>query len=145
MTEYSINTVLAELARCIALFQNLHTVQLSFRSNRFNSYRSRKVRVDNPFTTYQYPSIKNVYICPMSVMILRACPEARIVSPLKWHESSWWPRSIFDEALRHCPALEVLGPFVFEKRDIRGGAYFRLTTCSYFDSPFFVSHCEKIA
>jgi len=143
VTKYSVNTVLAELARCIALFPNLHTVQLGFRFNSwFNSYRS-KVRVDNPFTTYQYPSIKNVYICPMSVMILRACPEARIVAPLKWHESSWWPRSIFDVALRHCPALEVLGPFVFEKRDMRGGPCFPLT-CSYPDSPFLLAIARKL-
>ena len=120
MTGYSVDTVLAEFARCIALFPNLHTVQLNFRL----AGAQRRARVDNSFITYRYLSIKNVYICPVSAMILKACPEARIVSLFRWNGSPWWPRSIFERAARYCPALEVLGPFAFDKVDMKSGAYF---------------------
>jgi hypothetical protein len=116
VTDYSIDTVLAELARCIALFPNLHTVQLHFRFN--------EVQYLGMFTTYQYPSIKHIYICPMSAMFVGACPEARVVSPVRWHAASWWPRSTFENALHQYPALEVLGPFEFSKGDARSKAYF---------------------
>jgi len=116
VTEYSVDTVLAELARCIALFPNLHTVQLHFRFNRFKFL--------DTFKTYQYPSIKNVYICPMSAMFLCACPEVRVVSPVKWYIASWWPRFTFEIPSFQCPALEVLGPFAFDKGDAKSEAYF---------------------
>jgi len=118
VTGYSADTVLAELARCIALFPNLHTVQLNFRLVGF------KHCVDNPFKTYRYPSIKNAYVCPVSDMILEACPEARIVSLWKWNEFAWSSGPIFEHAVRYCPALEVLGPFLFEKGDMKSRAYF---------------------
>ena len=132
VTGYSADTVLAELARCIALFPNLHTVQLNFRLG------GVKRRVDNPFKTYRYPSIKNAYVCPMSTMILKACPEARIVSLWKWGTMAWSSRSIFECAVRYCPALEVLGPFAFEKQGVKSRAHFlfqfvlRLTLLFFF-------------
>ena len=117
MTEYSVDTVLAELARCIALFPNLHTVQLNFRLNRFKFL--------DTFTTYQYPSIKNVYVCLMSAVFICACPEVRVVSPARWHPAvSWWPQTIFENASHQYPGLEVLGPFVFNTGDAKSEAYF---------------------
>jgi hypothetical protein len=116
VTDYSVDTVLAELARCIALFPNLHTVQLHFRFYRFQFL--------DAFETYQYPSIKNVYVCPMSAMFVGACPEVRIVSSAQWHNILWWPRSTFENALHQYPALEALGPFAFNKGDARSKAYF---------------------
>jgi len=116
VTDYSVNTVLAELARCIALFPNLHTVQLHFRFT--------KVQYLGMFTNYQYPSIKNVYLCSMSAMFICACPEARVVSPVRWYVPPWWPRSTFENALHQYPGLEVLGPFLFSKDDTRSKAYF---------------------
>jgi len=139
VTGYSADTVLAELARCLALFPNLHTVQLNFR------LAGVKHRVDNPFKIYRYPSIKNAYVCPVSDMILKACPEARIVSLWKWNDSSWWPHSMFDCATRYCPALEVLGPFVFGREDMKSGAYFLFQFILRLTLLFFYSHCKKIA
>ena len=116
MTDYSVNTVLAELARCIALFPNLHTVQLHFRFYRF--------KFPDTLKTYQYPSIKNVYICPKSIMFPSACPEVRVVSPANWNNSTWWPQSTFENAIHQYPALEVLGPFALNGGDARSNAYF---------------------
>ncbi|KIM40027.1 hypothetical protein M413DRAFT_446918 [Hebeloma cylindrosporum] len=113
VTDYSVDTVLVELARCMALFPNLHTVQFEF------AFWPRP-DIPNPFMEYQYPSIKKAYVCTTSTMVLSACPEARIVSPMKWKELIWWPRSMFASALRSCPALEILGPFLLEKDDIKG-------------------------
>src|SRR6266446_1642056 len=114
VTEYSVDTVLAELARCIALFPNLHTVQFNFRL----SYHKRH-HVENAFKAYQYPSIRNVFICPVSIMFLRACPEARFVAPMRWHKNFSWLRDIFEKVLNECPALEVLGPFYFGNGDMK--------------------------
>ncbi|KIM36193.1 hypothetical protein M413DRAFT_31946 [Hebeloma cylindrosporum] len=114
VTDYSIDTVLVELARCMALFPNLHTLQVNFRLG------GMRLSNPNPFKDYQYPTIKRAYVCPISTIVLSACPGVRIVSPMTWHESSWWSRSIFTTALRYCPALEVLGPFLFEKPSYLG-------------------------
>jgi hypothetical protein len=114
VTEYSVDTVLAELARCIALFPNLHTVQLHFRFT-----RERRHRVADAFKSYQYPSIRNVFMCPMSFIFLCACPRVRFVAPIQWNNVSWWSRDVFEKALKECPALEVLGPFYFQKGDMK--------------------------
>jgi len=107
---------MAELARCIALFPNLHTVQLHFQVNGFKYL--------DTFKTYQYPSIKNVYLCPMSVAFTRACPEVRVVFPVKWHGGSWRSRSFFEHPSLKCPTLEVLGPFELDRDCAKGEAYF---------------------
>jgi len=56
-------------------------------------------------------------------MFVCACPEARVVAPAKWYKS-WWPRFVFENPSFQCPALEVLGPFAFDKGDAKSEAYF---------------------
>jgi hypothetical protein len=119
----------------MALFPNLHTVQLHFQFFRerhhgtYIAYDGRNL-VDDVFKARQYPSIKNVFICPASIMFLRACPEARFVAPLKRYKE-FWSSEIFEKVLNECPALEVLGPFYFDKSDIRSeGHLFLLSSPS---------------
>ena len=119
MTKYSVDTVLAELARCIALFPNLHTVQLNFRFN-LQEYP----RVMDTFKAHQYSSVRNVFVSPVSVIFLCACPEVRMVAPMQSYNALWWPRHYFEKVLNGCPALEVLGPFYFENGDMKCKAYF---------------------
>jgi hypothetical protein len=121
LTEFSLDTVLAELARCIALFPNLHTVQLCFRGN-FNKRRLVKDTFKNTFKAYQYPSIRNVFVCPVSVIFICACREARFVAPITWRPTWWWARDIFEIVLNECPALEVLGPFWLDQGDVKSVA-----------------------
>jgi len=44
----------------------------------------------------------------------------RFVAPTQWHKTSWWPRFIFENTLYE---LEILGPFYFEKDDMKCKAY----------------------
>jgi hypothetical protein len=100
-------------------------------------------KVIDTFTTYQYPSIKNVYICDMSVMFLSACPEARVVSPANLYGPGRWPRSIFENDLHQYHALEVLGPFLLDKGDTKSEPYFLLQTV--LTLTLCLSHFEKMA
>ena len=56
-------------------------------------------------------------------MFLCACPEARVVSSASWNKLS-----IFENPLHQYPALEVLGPFLFDKVNTKSEAYFLLQT-----------------
>ena len=138
VTEYSVDTVLAELARCIALFPNLHTVQLNFRINKAHRL------VEDTFKAYKYPSIKNIFVCPVSVNFLYACPKARFLAPMFWRKPFWWPQSIFDKALNECPTLEVLGPFYLGKGQIKCKPYPLFSSpANSSDSDLFFSRGDK--
>ena len=63
ITPYSANTVLIELARCMALMKNLHTVQISSSSNGIRRPRRRDL-IQMPklykaaFAGYRFPSVR---------------------------------------------------------------------------------------
>ncbi|KAF8972528.1 hypothetical protein BDZ97DRAFT_1913028 [Flammula alnicola] len=63
VVSHSVGTVLPELARCMALFPNLHTVQLCVLLE--SSYRVR-----NTFTGYNYPQIRHLCISSEASIIL---------------------------------------------------------------------------
>jgi hypothetical protein len=114
--EYSIETVLAELARCLSLFPNLHTVQIDV----ISSFRRRSQRrlgsageiFEQTFKKYSYPQIRNVFVMSSSVSFVASCPQARRVGLARYYYSSWsMSRSCVQnilELLCNCPHLEVL-------------------------------------
>ncbi|KAF8811085.1 hypothetical protein BYT27DRAFT_7185059 [Phlegmacium glaucopus] len=86
--EYSCDRVLAELARCLSLFTNLHTIQ-----------------IERAFKKYSYPQIRNVFVMPLSKSFIESCPEARCIGFTRnWTMSSSFLRRIVD----NCPRLEGL-------------------------------------
>ncbi|KAF8972519.1 hypothetical protein BDZ97DRAFT_1781415 [Flammula alnicola] len=84
VVEYSVETVLQELARCIAQFPNLHTVQLNF------AFNVTALKLTKTFTPYKYPQIRNVSI------ILPSCPGVRRVTP---YQSRTWDSLLHTEVL----------------------------------------------
>ena len=76
--KYSFTTVLAELARCLSLFQNLHTVQIDGDSNSGSGSRRREI-FEQTFKKYTYPQIRNVFVTDFSAIFIASCPQARRV------------------------------------------------------------------
>ena len=101
--EYSAKTVFPELARCLSLFQNLHTVQIDVD---FISRRSPLMEIfKQTFKKYSYPQIRNVFIMPISLSFVASCPQVRRIGFTRNCSMSDWSLEII---LRHCPHLEVL-------------------------------------
>ena len=104
ITEYSIKTVLAELARCLGLFPNLHTVQIDVD---FKPRLHLGEIFKQAFKTYSYPQIRNVFIMGLSVSFVASCPWARRVGFTRNSSmSKWCLQTILRTA--NCPHLEVL-------------------------------------
>ncbi|CAA7265304.1 unnamed protein product [Cyclocybe aegerita] len=103
--EYSAKTVLEELARCIALLPNLHTVQLSFTLN-FDSYQF----LDELFGKYNYPQVRNACLSDTASQFLLACPNVCSVNAFM---SENWDGSIGDIFLP--PSLEILCTIPFQQ------------------------------
>ena len=101
---YSIATVLTELARCLALFPNLHTVQIDVCLGLRQQSKLDK-RFERTFKKYSYPQIRNVFISFYSVSFIASCPQARRVGLT----GRWMiPRSCLQIMMDKCPHLEVL-------------------------------------
>ncbi|KAF8816630.1 hypothetical protein BYT27DRAFT_7127478 [Phlegmacium glaucopus] len=104
--EYSFNSVVAELARCLSLFLNLHTIQIDVTSR---SKRSLEKTFERTFKKYSYPQIRNVFFMSLSESLLGSCPEARRIG----FTTSWAiPRSSLQRIADNCPRLEVLEGFI---------------------------------
>ena len=105
--EYSIATVLAELARCLSLFPNLHTVQIDVSTY---SRRKRSLReiFEKTFEKYSYPQIRNVFVMFYSISFVASCPQARRVGCTHYNAIS----SVCLQTMQgSCPHLEVLESF----------------------------------
>ena len=102
--EYSFETVLAELARCLCLFLNLHTVQIDV----VTSYR-RQISFgeifQQTFKNYSYPQIHNVFVMFFSVSFVASCPQARRVG---FTRDCLFSLRCTKGILNNCPHLEVL-------------------------------------
>lgn len=98
--EYSMETVLAELARCLTLLSNLHTVQIDVMS----SSRGRTI-FERTFKKYSYPQIRNAFVMPSSQSFLASCPQARCVGLTR---NSFMSASYLQTIMENCPHLEVL-------------------------------------
>ena len=102
---YSIKNVLAELARCLSLFPNLHTVQIVVCTK--SRLRSLGEIFEHTFEKYSYPQIRNVFVVYLSVSFVASCPQARRIGLM---QSVFKPMygSYLQPILRNCPQLEVL-------------------------------------
>ncbi|KDR79836.1 hypothetical protein GALMADRAFT_241923 [Galerina marginata CBS 339.88] len=105
VTNYSTRSILAKLARCIALFPNLRLVKLRI------SLPSRKV--DNQaavkgkaFSRYSYPQIHHVIVSRSAFAFLLSCPSVKSVDVQSSRE---WPCRFEPRYLKgFCPHLENL-------------------------------------
>ena len=101
ISKYSLKGVLAELARCLSLFENLHTVQIEVDPNGGDPLEEIFVET---FQKYSYPQIRNVFIMFPSVSFVASCPRARRVGFTRNCSSSLCGKKL----LRICPHLEIL-------------------------------------
>ncbi|CAA7267739.1 unnamed protein product [Cyclocybe aegerita] len=102
----SIDSVLRELARCMAMFPNLHTVRLviSFGAHK----KGRETPVKNAFKNHAYPQIKNLVLEKFAYPLMLSCHRVQSVkSPWSY---PWWnsdPR--YREFAASTPSLEDVG------------------------------------
>ena len=112
--KYSFTTVLAELARCLSLFQNLHTVQIDGDSNSGSGSRRREI-FEQTFKKYTYPQIRNVFVTDFSAIFIASCPQARRVGITTTSHiiPTFGFRSIqgLHDIQSSCPHLEVFEDF----------------------------------
>jgi hypothetical protein len=109
ISEYSLETVLAELARCLRQFPNLHTVQIDVDDHVVGSFRrGRSWEIfEQTFKNYSYPQIRNVFVMFYSVPIIASCPQAQHVGFTRnW--SMTRNKSCRKNILRYCHHMEVL-------------------------------------
>lgn len=102
--DYSCNAVLTELARCMSLFPNLHTIQIDAP---YGSRRSWGKTFDRSFKGYSYPQIRNVFVMFSSQSLLASCPEARHVGS----QQCLLFKTCIQLLIDNCPHLEVLESF----------------------------------
>ena len=108
IADYSFDTVIAELARCLRLFSNLHMVQIKVASD---SKRSLHKIFARTFKDYSYPQIRDVSVMVLSQSFIASCPEARHVNFInQWTRPppETDPMAYLDLITNNCPRLEVL-------------------------------------
>ncbi|KAJ3501529.1 hypothetical protein NLJ89_g9298 [Agrocybe chaxingu] len=105
---YSVRPVLDELARCLALFTNLHTITLDMR---IGIQTGQKHPVPGTFDRYQYPQIKNVYLGYSASYILPSCPQVRKIFSLGDNDFK------LEMAVNKCPLVVTL-PYNFAPHEL---------------------------
>ncbi|CAA7267715.1 unnamed protein product [Cyclocybe aegerita] len=98
--DYSVDTVLPELARCMTLFPNLHTVQLNLKLK-----RQRHMFLQDVFEPYSYPNVHTACLSESAIPFLYVCPGLR---KLHSYLNAAWGASTLGHVLQH-KKLEVLG------------------------------------
>ncbi|CAA7267714.1 unnamed protein product [Cyclocybe aegerita] len=102
--EYAVKTIIPELARCIALFPNLHTIQLNFK------VKKNRLSLLDAFKEYTYPQIRHACLSELAVAVLPLLTEIR---RLDAYMNIQWNLPI-EDALGH-PGLEVLASTPFDE------------------------------
>ncbi|KAJ3507704.1 hypothetical protein NLJ89_g6159 [Agrocybe chaxingu] len=102
--EYAVKTIVPELARCIALFPNLHTIQLNFK------IKKNRLSLLDVFKEYTYPQIRHACLSESAVAIL---PSLTGIRRLDAYMNTQWNLPI-EDALGH-PGLEVLASTPFDE------------------------------
>ena len=118
ITPHSTDTVLIELARCMALMKNLHTVQISSYSNAIHLPRCRdpvliSTLYKAAFAGYRFPSVRRIALNSGWETVLLPCfPEARWVYMAFFRKPSKWEAHWHDLVLVHVKKLASLCPKV---------------------------------
>ena len=95
-------TVLAELARCLSLFENLHTVQIDVNQAGGDSLEKM---FKQTFEGFSYPQIRNVFTMCSSLSFVASCPQARRVGFIR---NCFCSPTSLQRIVRYCPHLEEL-------------------------------------
>ncbi|GLB36748.1 putative TATA-binding protein interacting (TIP20) [Lyophyllum shimeji] len=95
ITDYSCAAVIEELARCLALFENLETIQILGTSDK---QAPDAVHFQRAFENLIFPSIRTVVIPTYASEILKCCTGARSVS-------CSWPKSL-SAVKEWCPDVQ---------------------------------------
>ncbi|KAF8170397.1 hypothetical protein BJ912DRAFT_912141 [Pholiota molesta] len=113
VVDYSATTVLPELARCIGLLPNLHTVQIHFdvkvSQRSFDETQRRLIK--ESFAPYTYPNIRTACVSTDGTAFLRSCPGLKLLMP--WKTEGYYLYE-FEEIVTRCPSIETLGPLRIE-------------------------------
>ena len=104
---YSVETVVAELTRCLSLFPNLHTLQIDAVSSPRRQSLMREI-FEQTFQKHSYPQIHNVFVMFFSVSFAASCPQARCIGFTRYYTNY---RSCLQTIKGNCPHLEVLENF----------------------------------
>ena len=121
ITPYSANKVLIELARCMALMKNLHTVQISSCSDYITGrHRCRyAIQISKlykaAFAGYRFPSVRRIaFNSPWEIDLLPCFPEARRVYMTLYRRPGefkefWkdWLLERVKQVASHCPKTQV--------------------------------------
>ena len=98
LQSYSYDTVLAELARCLALFPNLHTLQVLGMRRQEITYKVLK--------GLTFPQIRTLVVPLTGYHILAACPNVKDVVCIGMCFEKFW-----ETLFAHCPNVVSLGTF----------------------------------
>ncbi|KAF9466938.1 hypothetical protein BDZ94DRAFT_1211895 [Collybia nuda] len=101
ITEFSYQTLMPELARCLALFPNLHTIQILGNT-------TLDIHVENVFEGMQFPSVTTVVVPAHARQILAACPNAQHVTVSAYGMMNL---GVFRTLQKHCRHLKTLHGF----------------------------------
>ncbi|KDR77400.1 hypothetical protein GALMADRAFT_404872 [Galerina marginata CBS 339.88] len=110
VTDFSIASVLLELARCMTLFPNLHVVKLgispSTPSTSYNNplYKSAKRAISG----YSYPQIEVVSLSQAAYPLLFCCPNLRSVDRMDKYSVFHGDIGFLRYVIVFCPLLESL-------------------------------------
>ncbi|KDR79820.1 hypothetical protein GALMADRAFT_1165011 [Galerina marginata CBS 339.88] len=102
--DYSIPTVLAELARCMTLFPNLHSVKLDISSSKPMAVKL----VGEAFSSYLYPQVHLALVSGWGIRFLRRCPSLRLANFVGHGIRESTDYALAGQLMGACPRLENL-------------------------------------
>ncbi|KDR68728.1 hypothetical protein GALMADRAFT_146075 [Galerina marginata CBS 339.88] len=97
--DYSSHSVLEELARCMAVFPNLHTVKLLVLVDPLNAFDTEKI-----FAKHSYPQIRTAMVSTRGFPLLRSCPGVQFAYSTEDCKTGHLTRVM----LHSCPLLQNL-------------------------------------
>ncbi|KAF8907644.1 hypothetical protein CPB84DRAFT_1768428 [Gymnopilus junonius] len=103
--DYSVVPVVEELARCIAIFPNLHSVKLQISFNPAERPFGYRSEVSKIFSSRSYPQIRSIFVSKSAYGLLASCPEVLEARNLEVGRLDGWH---FLRAISSCHRLENL-------------------------------------
>ncbi|KDR79821.1 hypothetical protein GALMADRAFT_153580 [Galerina marginata CBS 339.88] len=107
LRDYSTPTVLAELARCIALFPNLRLVKLNVSSSKRKTDKL-DTAVGKAFSSYLYPQVDQAFVSKSAIAFLRCCPSLRLANLMDYGIRRSSDYGLAMRLKGSCPRLENL-------------------------------------